>query len=74
MSKSDDKKPRKAREDLDEMDRAPSRRAALRKLGRFATVATPTVSLLLAAKAKPAGARIISGCAARTVPTPVQTA
>jgi len=32
------------------------------------------VSLLLAAKAKPAGARIISGCAARTVPTPVQTA
>ena len=32
------------------------RRAVLRRLGRFAAVSAPTVTLLLAAQSKPAGA------------------
>ena len=35
---------------------AKQRRALLKKLGRFAAVSAPTVTLLLAAKAKPAAA------------------
>jgi hypothetical protein len=37
------------------------RRAALKKLGRFAAVTAPTVTLLLAAQVKPAQAQGISG-------------
>ena len=40
---------------------AKQRRALLKKLGRFAAVSAPTVTLLLAAKAKP-GAAATSGC------------
>jgi hypothetical protein len=39
------------------------RRAVLRRLGRFAAVSAPTVTLLLAAESKPASAQI-SGCKA----------
>ncbi len=40
----------------DELDR----RAALRKLGRFAAVTPPAVGLLLAAQSRPANAQVIS--------------
>ncbi len=50
------------REDLDRMDRAKARRAILKKLGRFATVTTPTVTLLLAAQSKPAHAQPSNVC------------
>jgi hypothetical protein len=42
-----------AKNDLD-------RRAALRKLGRFAAVTPPAVGLLLAAQSRPANAQVIS--------------
>ena len=37
---------------------AKQRRALLKKLGRFAAISAPTVTLLLAAKAKPAAATV----------------
>ncbi len=49
-------------EDLSKTDMARSRRAALKKLGRFATVTAPTVTLLLAAQAKPNAAQAASSC------------
>jgi hypothetical protein len=68
MSKRDDKKSTTSREDLSQTDRAPTRRTALKKLGRFATVTAPTVSLLLAAQTKPGAAQSISqGCQAAPV-------
>jgi hypothetical protein len=39
-----------------ELNTAEQRRALLKKLGRFAAVSAPTVTLLLAAKAKPSAA------------------
>jgi hypothetical protein len=42
------------------------RRAVLRRLGRFAAVSAPTVTLLLAAENKPASAAT-SGCVASCV-------
>ena len=56
--------PGEEREDLDRMDRAKARRAILKKLGRFATVTTPTVTLLLAAQSKPAHAAPSVTCCA----------
>ena len=56
--------PPEEREDLDRMDRAKARRAILKKLGRFATVTTPTVTLLLAAQSKPAHAAPSTTCCA----------
>ena len=44
---------------------APERRAVLRRLGRFAAVSAPAVTLLLAAESRPAGAQGRS-----CVPTP----
>lgn len=46
---------------------APERRAVLRKLGRFATVSAPAVTLLLAAQTKPASAQPTSGSVCRPV-------
>jgi hypothetical protein len=43
---------------------ARQRRALLKKLGRFAAVTAPTVTLLLAAQARPGRAQPISGCRA----------
>jgi hypothetical protein len=43
------------------------RRAVLRRLGRFAAVSAPAVTLLLAAETKPAAA-IVSGCKALCSP------
>ncbi len=64
MSRSGKKDKRKQKpEDLSKTDMAPARRAALKKLGRFATVTAPTVTLLLAAQAKPNAAQAAS-CAA----------
>ena len=43
-----------------------SRRAALRRLGRFAAVSAPAVTLLLAAESKPASAatsKCVASCA-----------
>jgi len=62
----DDKKnePAGTPEDLTTMDKARGRRAALKKLGRFATVTAPTVTLLLAAQTKPSQAAPTSRCAA----------
>jgi hypothetical protein len=57
MSDTDKKTPRQKPEDLTRMDKARSRRAALKKLGRFATVTAPSVSLLLAAQTKPGQAQ-----------------
>jgi len=56
MSDTDKKAPQQKPEDLTTMDRAKSRRATLKKLGRFATVTAPTVTLLLAAQTKPSRA------------------
>ena len=39
------------------------RRAVLRKLGRFAAISAPAVTLLLAAQTKPASAVISETCA-----------
>ncbi len=47
---------------------AQARRQVLRRLGRFATVTAPAVTLLLAAQTKPVGAQIISRCAAIAQP------
>jgi hypothetical protein len=46
---------------------AKQRRALLKKLGRFAAVSAPTVTLLLAAKAKPgaAAASCVPRCSSR---------
>jgi hypothetical protein len=62
----DDKKnePAGKPEDLARMDKARNRREALKKLGRFATVTAPTVTLLLAAQTKPSQAVPTSPCAA----------
>ncbi len=60
MSDSDKKTCKEGPEDLTRMDQAKARRAALKKLGRFATVTAPTVTLLLAAQTKPTSARITS--------------
>jgi len=56
MSDTDKKSPQPKPEDLTTMDKAKSRRATLKKLGRFATVTAPTVTLLLAAQTKPSRA------------------
>lgn len=56
MSDTDKKAPQQKPEDLTAMDQAKSRRATLKKLGRFATVTAPTVTLLLAAQTKPSRA------------------
>ncbi len=64
MSDKGKKAPTEEREDLDRMDRAKARRAILKKLGRFATVTTPTVTLLLAAQSKPAHAAPSATCCA----------
>jgi hypothetical protein len=56
MSDTDKKTPQQKPEDLTTMDQAKSRRATLKKLGRFATVTAPTVTLLLAAQTKPSRA------------------
>ena len=53
---------KKAPEDLTRMDQAKTRRATLKKLGRFATVTAPTVTLLLAAQTKPSQAKSPSPC------------
>ena len=50
---SDTDKKKETPEDLTRMDQAKKRRAVLKKLGRFATVTAPTVTLLLAAQTKP---------------------
>ncbi len=57
MSDTDEKKPKEKPEDLTRMDQAKRRRAVLKKLGRFATVTAPTVTLLLAAQTKPGKAK-----------------
>ena len=62
MADKGKKSPAEQREDLDRMDRAKARRAILKKLGRFATVTTPTVTLLLAAQSKPAHAQPSNVC------------
>lgn len=46
------------------------RRAVLRRLGRFATISAPAVTLLLAAQTKPASAAPVSGCRAGSVILP----
>ncbi len=60
MSDADKKTPKEKAEDLTRMDQAKKRRAALKKLGRFATVTAPTITLLLAAQAKPNSAQAAS--------------
>ena len=62
MSDKGKKTREEGREDLDRMDRAKARRAILKKLGRFATVTTPTVTLLLAAQSRPAHAQPSNVC------------
>ena len=62
MNDSDKKTPRETPEDLTRMDQARTRRATLKKLGRFATVTAPTVTLLLAAQTKPGRAAPSSRC------------
>jgi hypothetical protein len=57
MSDTDKRTPKEKPEDLTRMDQAKRRRAALKKLGRFATVTAPTVTLLLAAQTKSTSAR-----------------
>jgi hypothetical protein len=57
MSGSDEKDGLKSSpEDLTTTDQAKTRRATLKRLGRFATVTAPTVTLLLAAQTKPSRA------------------
>jgi hypothetical protein len=48
---------------------AKQRRALLKKLGRFAAVSAPTVTLLLAAKAKPAAAAVSCAPSSRAFKT-----
>jgi hypothetical protein len=65
MSASDEKDGLKGKpEDLTTTDQAKTRRATLKKLGRFATVTAPTVTLLLAAQTKPSRALPPSPCRA----------
>ena len=64
MSDTEKKTPQQGREDLTKMDQAKTRRATLKKLGRFASVTAPTVTLLLAAQTKPSRAATPSPCAA----------
>jgi hypothetical protein len=52
---------------------APQRREVLRKLGRFATVSAPAVTLLLAAQERPASAQPTSPCRAGSVIRPSNT-
>jgi len=59
---SDGDKKTETPEDLTQMDQAKTRRATLKKLGRFATVTAPTVTLLLAAQTKPSKALPPSPC------------
>ena len=47
-------------------DTAKHRRALLKKLGRFAAVSAPTVTLLMAAKVKPGIAQVTSCTPARS--------
>ena len=54
MSDTEKKTPQQEPEDLTKMDQAKTRRATLKKLGRFAAVTAPAVTLLLAAQTKPA--------------------
>jgi hypothetical protein len=56
------KTPKETPEDLTAMDQAKTRRATLKKLGRFAPVTAPTVTLLLAAQTKPGRAVPPSPC------------
>jgi hypothetical protein len=55
---------------------AKERRAVLKKLGRFAAVSAPAVTLLLSAQSKPASAQPISSCAVdvRTRPSDTKPA
>jgi hypothetical protein len=62
MTDSDKKTPKETSEDLTTTDQAKTRRATLKKLGRFATVTAPTVTLLLAAQTKPSKALPPSPC------------
>jgi hypothetical protein len=62
MSNTGTKTPQQGPEDLTKMDQAKTRRATLKKLGRFATVTAPTVTLLLAAQTKPNRAATPSPC------------
>jgi hypothetical protein len=62
MSESNKKTPKQTPKDLTRMDQAKKRRAVLKKLGRFATVTAPTVTLLLAAQSKPSRAASPSPC------------
>jgi hypothetical protein len=62
MSDTDKKTPQEKPEDLTTTDQAKTRRATLKKLGRFATVTAPTVTLLLAAQTKPGRAASPSPC------------
>src|SRR5579871_324090 len=64
MSDMDKKAPEQEPADLTKMDQAKTRRATLKKLGRFATVTAPTVTLLLAAQTRPSRAATPSPCVA----------
>jgi hypothetical protein len=57
MSKTNDEKPQEPTTNI-ETDK--QRRALLKKLGRFAAVSAPTVTLLLVAKPKPGNAAPVS--------------
>ena len=78
MSDKDKKAPEQEPEDLTKMDQAKTRRATLKKLGRFATVTAPTVTLLLAAQTKPSSAApspcAVSSRVFKTVTTEVDAA
>ncbi len=58
--------------DVAKASNARQRRALLKKLGRFAAVSAPTVTLLLAAKAKPGAAAVscTPTCFSRTFKDP----
>jgi hypothetical protein len=45
-----------ADKDVKDIDQAASRRVALKKLGKYAAVSAPTVTLLLASMTKPSAA------------------
>ena len=61
------RKSNKDKTPADKSANAKQRRALLKKLGRFAAVSAPTVTLLLAAKAKPgaAAASCLPRCSSR---------
>jgi hypothetical protein len=52
---------------------AQERRVVLKKLGRFAAVSAPAVTLLLSAQTKPASAQQISGCRTDATTRPSDT-